>query len=872
MRRAWIAVLLAGSVPVAAASQADRDGNASEPAAEAAAGLPSAELLAKQSSCTACHAAEGEAAKRLSFDGASSLMTIGSRRSESWIQRYLESPESPHPRVVSANSTEARAESAAIASFLSGGLTPDFEAIEVSPADRNMGASLYQELGCFACHEDYFAGRDLAAGWSIAGLAEALHAPAEHPVLAGRMPDMKLSPRESQAIAAWLLRDQQADGPEEIVPGLSYRYYEEDNFPGAEADWSALTPVEKGTTKTVTHELGQRRERYGLVLEGMLKVETSGAYQFWTRSDDGSEMFVNGMQVVDNGGTHPPQLRESDPIELPAGWHTLRITFFEGGGGEELQAGWSGPGIKRREFLPEELAHSGSVPRPIDRGKVATDASANRRGGALVQARNCEACHQVEGQAETVFAQPFDALHAEASGCLDASPSNKVPGFAFDTAQRELLVNLLRNRADLDKPRSAHEEIFVRMQQHQCTNCHARDQVGAPSAVVLASFVGADDLGEEGRVPPALSDVGAKLREGALGHAIAHGQEYRPSLKARMPAFRDVDPRLSWDLTAAFRAADRAANPRTEPVFEPEEAKLGHQLSGTNNGLACIACHGSAGNPSIGVQGPELSEMASRLEYDWFARWMADPTKMRPGTRMLNVFGSGKSPIAAVHDGDAAKQIDAIWQYLSLGDSMPLPAGLVTDRSSYELSPSERPLYFGTFYKDASARTMTVGFPERVSAAFDLHNARWVEVWRGDFMNAKGTWDGRAGQLESASGSDVLAMPAGPSVAVGVGEGKWPAADKSAIKMIGHDRNELGHPTFRYALRASGIEVADGLTPVLAAGGSDLIRRIELRAPRPVPGTQIRLVDGAEVKRIPVAWTTGPDGAAKFVVEVRMSW
>jgi mono/diheme cytochrome c family protein len=826
--------------------------------------------LAKQSSCTACHAAEGETAKRLSFDEASSLMTIGSRRSESWIQRYLESPDSPHPRVVSSNPSEARAESAAIANFLSGGLQPDFVPIEVSAADRSMGETLYQELGCFACHEDNFAGRDLAAGWSIAALSEALHTPGEHPVLAGRMPDMKLTPRESLAIAAWLLRDQQADGPEEIVPGLKYSYYEEQNFPGNGPDWEALTPVEKGTTKTVTHELGTRRERYGLVLEGMIKVETAGAYQFWTNSDDGSELFVNGERLVDNLGTHPPQLRESEAVTLAAGWHSLRITFFEAGGGEQLKAGWSGPSIQRREFLESELAHSGSVPRPIDRGLVATDASANRRGGALVQARNCEACHQVESQSD--FAKPFAALTADSSGCLDSSPSSKVPNYGFDASERELLVNLLRNRNDLQKPRTAYEEIFVRMNQHQCINCHSRDQVGEPSAKVLASFVGADDLGEEGRLPPSLGDVGAKLKEGVLGHAIAHGEEYRPSVKARMPAFRDVDKQLSWDLSAAFREVDRAADPRREPVFEPEEAKLGHQLTGTSGGLACIACHGSAGNPSVGVQGPSLSEMAPRLEYDWYVRWMSDPTKMRPGTRMLNVFGSGKSPITAVHDGDAAKQIDAIWQYLSLGDSMPLPAGLVTDRSSYELTPIERPLYFGTFYKDASARVMAVGFPERVSAAFDLHHARWVEVWRGDFMNAKGTWDGRAGQLESAGGSGVLAMPDGPAVAVGVGNGDWPAADKSAIKMIGHDRDALGHPTFRYALRESGIEVADGLKPVLAAGGSDLIRRIELRAARPVPGTQIQLVDGAEVKRIPVAWTTGPDGAAKFVVEVRMSW
>ena len=208
----------------------------------------------------------------------------------------------------------------------------------------------------------------------------------------------------------------------------------------------------------------------------------------------------------------------------------------------------------------------------------------------------------------------------------------------------------------------------------------------------------------------------------------------------------------------------------------------------------------------------------------------------------------------------------------SLGESMPLPAGLVTDRSSYELTPVEQPVYFGTFYRGASARVMAVGFPERVSAAFDMHNGRLIELWRGDFMNAKGTWDGRAGQLESASGTDVLTMPGGPAVAVGAPADAWPQAGKEAVQMLGHDRSELGHPTFYYRLRESGVEVAESLTPVLAAGGANLVRRFELRAPRPVPRTEIQVHDGTEVRRIPVEWKTGTDGAAEFVVEVQVQW
>ena len=36
-------------------------------------------------------------------------------------------------------------------------------------------------------------------------------------------------------------------------------------------------------------------------------------------------------------------------------------------------------------------------------------------------------------------------------------------------------------------------------------------------------------------------------------------------------------------------------------------------------------------------------------------------------------FDQGRSPLPDYFDGDGAKQIDALWQYLRLGPQMPLP-------------------------------------------------------------------------------------------------------------------------------------------------------------------------------------------------------
>jgi len=54
--------------------------------------------------------------------------------------------------------------------------------------------------------------------------------------------------------------------------------------------------------------------------EGKFWIEKEGKYNFFTRSDDGSRLWINEKQVVDNWGLHGAREKKGT-VELKAGWH-----------------------------------------------------------------------------------------------------------------------------------------------------------------------------------------------------------------------------------------------------------------------------------------------------------------------------------------------------------------------------------------------------------------------------------------------------------------------------------------------------------------------------------------------------------------------
>ena len=90
---------------------------------------------------------------------------------------------------------------------------------------------------------------------------------------------------------------------------------------------------------------------------GAIRIEKDGKYKFYTESDDGSRLFIDGKQVVDNGGLHGMEEQQGE-VELTAGDHELKIEFFENAGDAGCILSWQAEGIEKQVVPAEALLHA----------------------------------------------------------------------------------------------------------------------------------------------------------------------------------------------------------------------------------------------------------------------------------------------------------------------------------------------------------------------------------------------------------------------------------------------------------------------------------------------------------------------------------
>lgn len=84
---------------------------------------------------------------------------------------------------------------------------------------------------------------------------------------------------------------------------------------------------------------------------GRIKVPRDGKITFFTESDDGSRLWIDGKIVVDNGGLHAMEEKSGD-VDLKAGDHDLKIELFENDGDVGCKLSWESAGAAK-EILPE---------------------------------------------------------------------------------------------------------------------------------------------------------------------------------------------------------------------------------------------------------------------------------------------------------------------------------------------------------------------------------------------------------------------------------------------------------------------------------------------------------------------------------------
>lgn len=875
-----------------AAAQAD--GVVLGPPASQVKGFDPGERLLGELNCVACHSGDAAVNARLVSKQAPLLGDAGARMTPQFLRAFLNDPQREKPGTTmpdllhGMDEKEKAAAGDALVHFL---VSHGGDKIPVAAAADEFrirqGRLLYHEIGCVACHgpqEPLASIRaraasngdpaqpqsdpgelarlraasvpldNLATKTTITALAKFLMDPlAVRP--SGRMPSLNLAEGEALDLAMYLLRDQlgaaNPSHPPRAVRGLSYQYFEH-RFTEDAPNFDALTAKSGGEVEQFTIAPRKRDEYIGFRFTGTLTAPTAGRYTFFTESDDGSRLYLADKLVVQNDGHHASTEKRGS-IDLKAGDYPIAVTYFNQDGAFDLRVSWSGPGFKKQEIPASVLSHLGQPMVPLGEETFAVEPEKARRGRELFASLGCAACHPLSGEqppiASTLRAARFADLNPAASdSCFDEHARRGAPQYHLSVGQREAVRATLANRAALSQPLDAKALVTRTLATLNCFACHSRDGAGGPEAGRSDYFttVGAVDLGDEGRIPPHLTGVGAKLRSDWFRQVLLNQAAVRPYMATRMPQYGEAN--VSF-LVAACEAADGPAK-IDSPVAEPD-AKWGRKLVGTD-GLSCIQCHVFAGHKSLGIPAIDLTWMTKRLQKDWFQRYLLDPQSLRPGTRMPTFWPEGKSARADILGGDPSRQINALWAYLSLGAAAGLPPGLIHGRM--ELVASNEAVIYRNFIAGVSPRAIGVGYPEKANLAFDAEQLRFALIWQGPFIDAAQHRTGRGEGFEPPLGYNVVPMPPGAPFAVLESENSpWPEAVGKAdgYRMRGYQLEPGGErrPTFLYTFQTTRIE--DFPEAVPNDLDASFRRTLTLHADGPVNNLWFRAWAGSTVDAAP---------------------
>jgi mono/diheme cytochrome c family protein len=656
-----------------------------------------------------------------------------------------------------------------------------------------------------------------------------------------------------------------------------------------------MQPAKAGKCRGLDLTVAGRENDFGVTFQAFWKAETAGRYRFYLGSDDGSKLWVDNKEVVDADGVHPHS-ESSKSVRLEAGVHHIRVDYFQGGGEWSLALDVEAANEPRQPmesllyFSRAEAENPPPKPRPEGLQAFDNDPALRAEGKELFQSRGCAACHQlkVDGNAlaSTRTARPLAELEP-GRGCLaSSSPKTSTatpaaPDFGLTSSQQAALTAAL-GAIRAGNIAESGDLIAATMSSFNCYACHKRGDVGSPERDRDALFITTIlEMGDEGRIPPPLNGVGDKLNPDWLKHVLAEGAKDRPYMKTKMPRFGSLPVD---ELTKAFAEADQHETaPEIPALGEPayRTKATGRKLAG-NNGLACVKCHVFGNLPATGIQSIDLRKLTRRVREDWFDRYLVNPQKYRPGTRMPTSFVNGTSAVATIYDGHPNEQMKALWMYLSDGDQAGIPEGVQGE--TIELTPTDSPILYRNFLSGLSQRGIAVGYPEKAHLAWDAEKMCLALVWHGRFIDAGMHWNGRGQGAQSPLGDHVMRIDETTPIAkLASGDSEWPKTlpREHGYAFRGYTLNAKQQPSFLYDLvevPAEGtaaephpkalVHIADFPEPApdLATSSDPGFRRtITLTVDEAVDGLNFRAATGSKIEALPeAAGTYAIDGERKI--------
>lgn len=179
---------------------------------------------------------------------------------------------------------------------------------------------------------------------------------------------------------------------------------------------------------------------------------------------------------------------------------------------------------------------------------------------------------------------------------------------------------------------------------------------------------------------PNLTFEGEMVRRDWLFAFLKKPYVIRPAIKARMPDFRLTD-REALAITEYLASLAEGGEPVAKEFSSPrkgsaQEVEAAKKLT-SQDYFNCFNCHIQgdkipAGKPDEWA--PDLARVRGRINPDFLFKWLQDPAKYRPGTKMPAFLPDKDSGPDDILGGDETRQAAALRDYVfSIGKAESFP-------------------------------------------------------------------------------------------------------------------------------------------------------------------------------------------------------
>jgi len=129
--------------------------------------------------------------------------------------------------------------------------------------------------------------------------------------------------------------------------GLQYQF-----FKGAfnhTSEINSSKSEQSGVISNFTIQKSDLKENFAYNFNGYIKIPKDGLYTFYLKSNDGSVLFLNEEKIIDNDGAHG-SFEKSVATSLRKGFHKIKVSYFQAGGGKSLRVSWKSAEIDKVEI------------------------------------------------------------------------------------------------------------------------------------------------------------------------------------------------------------------------------------------------------------------------------------------------------------------------------------------------------------------------------------------------------------------------------------------------------------------------------------------------------------------------------------------